>query len=174
MNTVRNLANLPGQLPPPIRTPLKLYRPPEEDGILLVGVTPNQETPTQATGKEPRLDNTPIKSSRDLRGNNDDNLPPGGRPPSSGNPRTLKMPQGSAPRREHSNLPITITFLASTGLAIFTHLQEDVFGSLTKASKILFTFLAMFTGTVGFASMLQNNSQPEEQSFQIDSAHGLH
>lgn len=84
------------------------------------------------------------------------------------------MPQDSSPKREHSNLPITITFLASTGLAIFTHLREDVFGSLTKASKILFTFLAMFTGTVGFASMLQNNTQPDEQSFQIDSAHGLH
>lgn len=172
MGAVRNLANLPGQPPPLRRTHLKLYWP--ENEILLGGPASDQRTtPAGATGKETKLDNNPLESTRPPRGNNDDNLPPGG-PPPGGTPRTLKMPQGSSPRKEHSNLPITITFLASTGLAIFTHLQEDVFGSVTKASKILFTFLAMFTGTVGFASMLQNNSQPEEQSFQIDSAHGLH
>ncbi|GEM_PF-5187650 len=171
MGAVRNLANLPGQLPPLRRTNLKLYWP--EDEILLTGPVSDQRTPTRLTGNEAGLDNTPLKSNRDSGGSNNDSGPPGG-PPSGRIPTTIKMPQGSSPRKEHSNLPITITFLASTGLAIFTHLKEDVFGSMTKASKILFTFLAMFTGTVGFASMLQNNSQPEEQSFQIDSAHGLH
>ena len=94
----------------------------------------------------------------------------GGEPPDFGGTRPVNLlPEG---KKDNTLLASTLTFLVSAGLGFASHFKDNVFGSPTKALKILFTFVAMFSGTVAMATILKPQ---EDTSFQaIDFSHALH
>lgn len=155
-------------------TKSSLISPLEIAYLLMRNRQPLAESPPHAHRAKPSNTLSTIIPAKNDEPVNKDTKPPSiGKPPSDS--QVNLRPQDSSHEKTNTNLPIIATFLASTGLAIFTHVKDDLFGSLTKAANILFTFLAMFTGTVGFASVLQNNNAVTEgEELENSFGHGLH
>ena len=124
--------------------------------------------PTTSTphGPSPQRSESTKQSSLTGRNNGTND----GEPPDFGGAKPVNLLPEE--KKDNTLLASTLTFLLSAGLGFASHFKDNVFGSPTKALKILFTFVAMFSGTVAMATILKPQEDADFQA--IDFSHALH